>query len=141
MNSYKRLKEEHQKEVNNFPFIFAFNNEQLFEGMAKLGLKPEETDKICSIGAGGYLRKSDADAMRAMFKRHRDEINEQIEADTTGDGFIKDMFFTELVNHEFSFTEDATDALQALGLTIDEIYNKPNLLNGFELAARAAAND
>ena len=38
-NKYDEIKEKHQQRVNNFPMIFAFSQEQLYEGMKKLGLK------------------------------------------------------------------------------------------------------
>jgi len=38
MNSYLELKEKHQKEVNEFPMFFAFNDKQFKEGMKKFGL-------------------------------------------------------------------------------------------------------
>ena len=91
--TYKALKERQQQEINAFPFIWAFNESQLADGMRRLGLDPEkDKDKLCSIGGGGIIRKTDADAMRAMFDRHRRELQEAIAADKTGDGFIYDMF-------------------------------------------------
>ena len=99
--TYSELKERQQQEINAFPFIWAFNESQLADGMRRLGLDPEkDKDKLCSIGGGGIIRKTDADAMRAMFDRHRRELQEAIAADKTGDGFIYDMFSTELANHE-----------------------------------------
>ena len=53
MNQYRVLKEKHEKEINNFPLMFAFSKKQFAEGMQKLGLKETNTDKIISIGVGG----------------------------------------------------------------------------------------
>ena len=75
---YLKLKEKHQKEVNDFPFGFAFSNEQFKDMMKKFGLKEKDTDKIYSIGAGGYIKKTDAEAMHNMFKRHREESSHKI---------------------------------------------------------------
>ena len=49
-----------------------------------------------------------------MMKRHDAEINEAIDSDQTGEGFIFDMFDYELSNHEYSYTGDMTDSLCAL---------------------------
>ena len=76
---YLELKQRQQKEVNDFPFGFAFSNQQFKEMMEKFGLKETDTDKIYSIGAGGYIRKSDSNAFDEMFKRHRKEIEDEIE--------------------------------------------------------------
>ena len=46
MNSYMIMKGIHQREVDVFPFFFAFSNKQFDEGMMKLGLDPKDTDKI-----------------------------------------------------------------------------------------------
>lgn len=134
--TYKELKDRQQEEINAFPFIWAFNEKQLADGMRKLGLNPDtDKDKLCSIGGGGIIRKTDAEAMRAMFDRHRRELQEAIAADKTGDGFIYDMFYTELANHEYSYTGDVTDAVNACGLTVEQINADPALIHGLKKAA------
>ena len=134
--TYKALKERQQQEINAFPFIWAFNESQLADGMRRLGLDPEkDKDKLCSIGAGGVIRKTDADAMREMFARHRRELQEAIAADKTGEGFIFDMFSTELANHEYSYTGDVTDAVNACGLTVEQLNANPALIKGLKKAA------
>ena len=134
--TYSELKERQQQEINAFPFIWALNESQLADGMRRLGLDPEkDKDKLCSIGAGGVIRKTDADAMREMFARHRRELQEAIAADKTGDGFIYDMFSTELANHEYSYTGDVTDAVNACGLTVEQLNANPALIKGLKKAA------
>ena len=134
--TYSELKERQQQEINAFPFIWAFNESQLADGMRRLGLDPEkDKDKLCSIGAGGVIRKTDADAMREMFARHRRDLQEAIAADKTGDGFIYDMLSTELANHEYSYTGDVTDAVNACGLTVEQLNANPALIIGLKKAA------
>ena len=134
--TYSELKERQQQEINAFPFIWAFNESQLADGMRRLGLDPEkDKDKLCSIGGGGIIRKTDADAMRAMFDRHRRELQEAIAADKTGDGFIYDMFYTELANHEYSYTMDLGEGIAACGLTVEQINADPALIHGLKKAA------
>jgi hypothetical protein len=70
MNAYLVLKDKHQKEVNEFPFFFAFSEEQFNKGMEKFGLKPDETDKICSSGiASGFLLKTDAEKITGRARK------------------------------------------------------------------------
>ena len=133
---YLELKQKQQKEVNDFPFGFAFSNQQFKEMMEKFGLKETDTDKIYSIGAGGYIRKSDSDAFDEMFKRHRKEIEDEIEKDKKGTGFIYSMFSYELANHEYCITYDIEPTLDALGLTLDQINKKENLVNGLRKALK-----
>jgi hypothetical protein len=132
MNAYETLKEKHQKEVNAFPMAFAFSDKQFAEGMAKLGLKPEDTDKVYGMaGTGGFYRRSDAPAFHEMFERHEREKQEAIEADKTGNGYIYQMFIYELHNHEYGYTGDPESALNALDLTPEEIGACPRLKHGF----------
>ena len=55
----------HQKEVNEFPIVFAFSNEQFEQGAKEIwGMKTlgkTNLSKICGIGAGGYILKADKD--------------------------------------------------------------------------------
>ena len=56
--------------------------------------------------------------------------------DTTGDGFIYDMCNYELANHEYSYTCDVSDTLNALGFTIDYVNSNKNVLNGLLKACK-----
>ena len=78
MNRYVELKRRQEKEVNEFPMFFAFSKEQFSEGMKKLGLEPDEKDKIYSIGGGGYFRKSDSEKFKAMLDKHSEEMQKEI---------------------------------------------------------------
>ena len=138
MNAYQSLKARHQEEVNAFPMEFAFSTKQFEEAMARLGLKPTDTDQVYKFsGTGGIYRRSDAPALHEMFERHERERAEAINADTTGEGYIFEMFNYELANHEYGYTGDDSDTLNALGLTREEINNNPALLRGFKKALAA----
>ena len=134
MNKYTSLKSKQQKEVNAFPFGFAFNQKQFDEMMTKWGLTPDDTDKIYSIGGGGYVRKSDADAMHKMFERH--ELERKM-ARKHGDDYLFEMFNYELANHEYSYTYNLTDTLDALGLTMEEINADPRMADALKRAIAA----
>lgn len=134
MNKYRELKEKQGKEVNEFPMMFAFSNKQFAEGMAKLGLKENETNKLLSIGAGGFIRKSDRKAFDDMFVRQEKELKKAIEEDLTGEGFIYNMFNYELGNHEYCITWELDETLNTLGLTMEEINSNENLLHGLKKA-------
>lgn len=138
MNQYAELRARQQKEIDAFPFMFAFSQKQFDEGMARLGLQPDDTDKIYSIGAGGYIRKTDSKALHAMLDRHGAELQAAIDADETGEGFVPDMFRYELDNHEYSYTWDLEPTLDALGLTLDEVKADKKLLHGLRIACQAS---
>jgi hypothetical protein len=119
MNPYVTLRNKHQREMNAFPLGFAFSDKQFAEMMAKWNLSPDDTDKIYSIGGGGFVRKCDADAMHEMFERHAREDEEAIRENK--DDYLYHMFDYELANHEYNYTGDLTDTLDALDLTLEDI--------------------
>lgn len=131
MNKYMELRSRQQKEVNALPLGFAFNESQFDEMMKGWGLSPKkDLDKIVSIGAGGFIQKKDRSLLHETFDRHKQEMKEAIAADPTGEGFIFDMFLCELDNHEYGYTGDTTDALEALGFTAKEVVDDPRLNRG-----------
>lgn len=134
MSKYTELKSKHQAEVDAFPFGFAFNQKQFEEMMTKWGLAPDDTDKIHSIGGGGYVRKSDSEAMHKMFARH--ELERKM-ARKHGDDYLFEMFNYELANHEYCITYELDDTLDALGLTIDEINADPMMADALKRAIAA----
>lgn len=136
INKYDEVKNRHQKRVNDFPLGFAFSNEQFKDMMEKWGLEENDTDKILSIGGGGFIRKTDLEEYNKMWDEIRKENKELIESDKTGDGYIKDMFVSELENHEYCITYDIEDTLDALELSYEQVMSSPNLKHGLELAKK-----
>lgn len=135
LNRYVELKEKHSEEFNKFPIAFAFSSEQFKKGMEKLGLTEKDIDKVVAVSdSGGFIRKKDAKAFNEMNERHRQEKKQAINNDVTGEGYIKDMFAYELANHEYGYTYDLEDTLNALGLSIEEINNDDRLRHGLDLA-------
>lgn len=141
MNKYAELKNKQQKAVNDFPIFFAFNNKQFENGMKQLGLTMEDIDKIYSIGGGGYIRKTDSEALDTLLSNHQAEHQKAIYADTDGTGYIYDMFSYELGNHEYGYTRELEDTLNALDLTEEEINANQNLLNGLTRAIQEYDED
>ena len=133
MNKYKTLKAKHQAEVNAFPFGFAFDKDQFDEMMAKWGLKPTQRSQIIYMGGGSFVRKTDYRAMHEMFDRHAAERKEAMQDDE----YLYQMFNYELANHEYSYTYDLTDTLEALGLTMDEINEDQRMVNALKRAIAA----
>lgn len=137
-NRYDELRNRQQEEANAFPIGAAFSNKQFREMMEKWGLTEDDTDKILSIGAGCYIRKTDQTAFHEMFYRHQKEREEAIAADETGEGFIYEMFLSELNNHEYSYTGVVSDAVYALGFTFDQIGEDERLRRGLMKAMKEA---
>lgn len=135
INQYQIIRDRQQQEVNNLPMRFAFSQEQFHEVMKEWGLDPKkDLDKIARIPWGGFIQKKDAPLMHETFARHHKELQAAIDADPTGEGFIKDMFLYELENHEYIYTGTAEDALDSLGLSFEDVVANPRLARGLSLA-------
>lgn len=119
IETHQEIKARHQKEVNEFSgLFFAFSNEQLREGLEKVGVPYEQAkERIYSLGAGGYILKEQSPAFHAMFKRHDQERKDRLKDEKA---LIESLVY-ELGNHEYCITYDATDALDSLGLTKEDV--------------------
>jgi len=118
MESYSEMKTRHGNELNTFNgLFFAFSNGQLEEGLLKV--KAEKKD-IVSIGAGGFILKTEIQAFNDLFKRHNAERKERLKDEKK----LIDALVYELNNHEYCITYDPTDALESLGLTRDDVESK-----------------
>lgn len=131
MMKYRDLQEQIQQKINSFPFYFAFSRKQLEKILTETGLTEKD---FISIGAGGLIKKTDIGAYRKLSEEIEAMTQAEIAADQDGSGFVKDMFLTELADHEYSYTGDLTETLDALGYTPEEINNDPKLINGLRLA-------
>ena len=134
ITTYSQMNSRHKAEVEAFPMAFAFSMEQFATAMAKLGLSPEDTDKICTIGStGGFCLKTDAPALVAMLERHGEEI-----ADAMLDyDFAVDAFNYELTNHEYCVTYEVDDALGALGIKAEDVASSELLTKALQAAIKA----
>ena len=135
MNKYSELRQRQQQEFNALPLGFAFSQKQFDEMMRGWGLDPEkDLKKIYRIPGGGYVQKKDADLLHQTTERHSAEMAAAIAEDKTGEGFIYQMFLYELDNHEYGYTMDTEDTLDALGYTAAEVLGDPRLKRGIEKA-------
>ena len=135
MNKYSELRQKQQEEFNALPLGFAFSQKQFDEMMRGWGLNPEkDLDKILRIPGGGYVQKKDADLLHQTTERHDKEMEAAIAEDKTGEGFIYEMFLYELDDHEYGYTGDSEDTLDALGYTMEQIEADARLLKGFQRA-------
>jgi hypothetical protein len=133
MNRYCEMMDRQQKEFNNFPNGAAFSDEQLELVEQKLGV--DKKDLVC-VGYGMFICKSDLNAFKQMMANFKIEFDKAIEDDETGDGFVYDMFKYELENHEYCITCDIEETANALGFTVDEIFDNPKLSYGCAKAVR-----
>lgn len=89
-----------------------------------------------SLAPVDFTAKAMRRSCHEMFARHRKELEEAIAADKAGDNFIYEMFLTELSNHEYGYTGDVQDTLDALGITPQYMEAMPQLKAGLDLASK-----
>jgi len=137
MITYKELKDRQEAEVNAFPLGFAFSNRQFEEMMIGWGLTKDDTDQIYRLGStGGFYRRSDAGSLHELFARHEAERATAIADDKIGEGYTYQMFAYELANHEYGYTRDFEQTLDALELTLEQIQSDPKLRRGLNKALK-----
>lgn len=134
MNQYILLRDKHQKMVHEFPFGFAYNNEQFDKMMEKWGLGAEDIYNIFEFSPGTYYQKKDSEMLLKLMEQIDQETKEAIASDKTGEGYIYDMFYEELANHEYCINLSLRPTLETLGLTIEEVNADPRLLHGLRKA-------
>ena len=138
METYIEMKNRHQAEINALPLAFAFSKEQYRDKLAAWNITEDEAaaGAVIGISGGGFIRATDKELVSSTFKRIQEEKRAAIEADTTGTGYIYQGLKYELINHEYSYTEDATEAIQAVGLTLEDMDT-----NAFRIAYKKATEE
>ena len=85
---------------------------------------------------GEHIRRNEETPSGGSLARNFKEVEDAIQADETGDGFIKDMFLYELRNHEYTYTCEVEETVEACGFTMEQIENDERLRHGLEEAAK-----
>ncbi len=122
METLQELKKRHEQELNTFIdnyVFFAFNNEQLEEGLKKLNCSKND---VIGFVAGGIILKNKVADYISLSKRHKSELTKKAKEDKEAQ--IKLLVY-ELGNHEYGYTGDPTDAIKSLGFKVSKtVLNK-----------------
>lgn len=114
---YLDLQKKHQKELEDFPIAYAFNDEQLKEALTKLNATREEC--VTVFGHGDIVKRTDAKAFVDMLKRHTEEVKQKLRDDVE---FAEAAFLYEMDNHEYAINWSADeDVLACFAITFDDI--------------------
>jgi len=116
--TYTELKKQVEKDINDFPIFFAFNDEQFIEGKAKIGVN--NNSELLSIGAGGYIKKVDRDSFHEIFINQKKRLKTFLKDKEN----LKNSLIYELSNHEYCITHDEREALAALGLKLGKLNSE-----------------
>ena len=114
---YLDLKNKHQKEFENFPIAYAFNDQQLKEALEKLRATKEECVSV--FGHGDIVKRTDAKILIKMMRRHDEEMKQKLKDDPD---FAEAAFLYEMNNHEYAINWTADeDVLSCFNITFEDI--------------------
>ena len=128
---YLELQKKHQKELEEFPIAYAFNDKQLEEALEKLSATKEEC--VTVFGHGDIVKRENAKKLVAMLENQREEMLQKIRDDVE---FAEAAFLYEMDNHEYAinWTGDE-DVLACFGITFEKINQW-----GLQMAWHSARN-
>lgn len=130
-NEYLDLKKKHQKEFEEFPIAYTFNDKQLQEALEKLGATKEEC--ITVFGHGDIVKRTDAEALIEMLECHDEEMKRKLKDDIE---FAEAAFEYEMDNHEYAINWTADeDVLAAFNIDFEFIRK-----HGLQMAYDSARN-
>lgn len=116
-NEYLELQKRHQKELEEFPIAYAFNDEQLQEALEKLGASKEEC--VTVFGHGDIVKRENAKSLVKMLENQREEMLQRIKDDPE---FAEEAFSYEMDNHEYAINWSGDeDVLACFGLSFEKI--------------------
>lgn len=141
MNPYEEMKERQQRQLSEFlkeNAFFAFSTSQYEAGLRKLGFAPDKRGEVVPIGGtGGYILKDKYQEFIDIVMENKKERDTALTDPETREQFAFDMFRTELINHEYGYTGNAMDALNALGFSANDLLRYPFLNRAFDKAKRS----
>ena len=130
-DEYLELKKRHQKEFEEIPIAYAFNDKQLQEALEKLGATKEEC--VTVFGHGDIVKRKDVKDLTSMMRRHNNELEQKLKDDVD---FAEAAFLYEMDNHEYAINWSADeDVLAALGIDFEFIRK-----HGLQMAYDSARN-
>lgn len=128
---YLDLKKRHEKEFEEFPIAYAFNDKQLEEALAKLNATKAEV--VTVFGHGDIVKRENVKALIALLERHDEELKQKLKDDVE---FAEAAFLYEMDNHEYAINWSADeDVLAALSIDFEFIRK-----HGLQMAYDSARN-
>lgn len=128
---YLDLKKRHEKEFEEFPIAYAFNDKQLEEALAKLNATRKEV--VTVFGHGDIVKRENVKALIELLERHEQELHQRLKDDVD---FAEAAFLYEMDNHEYAINWSADeDTLAAFNINFDFIRK-----HGLQMAYDSARN-
>ena len=116
-NEYLELKKRHEKELEDFPIAYAFNDKQLEEALVKLNATKEEC--VTVFGHGDIVKRENAKPLIKMMERQVEELQQRLRDDPD---FAEAAFLYEMDNHEYAINWSGDeDVLACFNLSFEKI--------------------
>jgi len=100
--NYQEYREKRQKEFDELPIFYAFNDKQFEEALAERGLTLNNLDQLYKLPAGGFYLKKDHEKIKAFFEQP-DQLPELMK----NFDFAESAFYYEMCNHEYIYNWEA----------------------------------
>ena len=114
---YLDLKKRHEKEFEEFPIAYAFNDKQLEEALAKLNATKEEV--VTVFGHGDIVKRENVKPLIALLERHEQELHQRLRDDAD---FAEAAILYEMGNHEYAINYDGdADVLSCFGISFKDV--------------------
>lgn len=107
-----------QDKTNATEILRAFNKDQYEKIKPRIEERKAQGEQLVEIG-GGITTKTNLKELLNYNEKKLEELEEL----KKNDNFIKSMFKYELSNHEYCYTYDPTDTLEALYFDKDKEWN------------------
>ena len=131
-DSYDALQKAHQEDISNFPILWLFGKKsdaELAEAISKIGAK--SVDELVGIGGGGYIHREKKERFLTMVQNHGGERNKF----SSNQNNLVEVIFSEMCDHEYNYTQDPEDTLNALGKTYQDLQD-PNFKKAWKQAEK-----
>ncbi|MGL5718148.1 MAG: DUF7659 family protein, partial [Paraclostridium sp.] len=124
--TYLQFKQKVKEEIDGLPIAYAFGQKQYDEMVKKI---QDSGSEIVNLGGGCYCASADLPKIEKALNS-----SDELEINLKDVKFFEEALSYELANHEFSYTDDPTDALDVLRLSKKdlEFHSK----NGSKLAKK-----
>ena len=133
-SGYVEYKQKLSEAVGATPFIFAFTMESLESQLTEKGIKYENVeDVVVNMGSGIHILRNDLEQYLIDSETRQNEFEELMK----NKKFAIGAFYCELKNHEYGWTLENEEALEAFGFTLQQVHSDEHLAMCLEAAEKA----
>lgn len=137
--SYAEMVKAHQEDISKFPITYMFgrkSDEEIKEELKKIGATCM-AECVSVMGCGDIMRRVDVPLWVKLCKVHSEERTFFM----SNKKHLVDAIYSEMCNHEYSYTGDKEETLHALGKRCNDLENETFRKAWEEAEKKCFAND